>query len=225
MWSDQILKFQRSLSQHPKAPAGIDVLQPVEGVGRNLMQEFYQKFYRDSDIRVFLVGINPGRFGAGITGIPFTDPIRLQDVLQIQNDLAKKPELSSRFIYEVIEEFGGPRVFYRSCYITSTCPLGFTKAGKNYNYYDDRHLMENWKTFMVQSLQDQLKFGPHIPTAFSLGKKNGDILRKWNSEYSLFSEVIDLPHPRWVMQYRLKKKSMYIQEYVDQISQALSRVH
>ena len=49
--------------------------------------------------RHLLLGINPGRFGGGVTGIPFTDPIRLQNVCGIENNFEKKQELSSVFIY------------------------------------------------------------------------------------------------------------------------------
>ncbi len=39
--------------------------------------------------RYLILGINPGRFGGGITGIPFTDPIRLQNICGIENDFQK----------------------------------------------------------------------------------------------------------------------------------------
>jgi len=48
-------------------------------VVRKLIREFYTKFYSDCKPRQLVLGINPGRFGAGATGIPFTDTRRLNE--------------------------------------------------------------------------------------------------------------------------------------------------
>ena len=55
-----------------------------------------------------------GRFGSGLTGISFTDPQRLKNVLNIDHSFDMRPELSSEFIYEVIEAFGTPKDFFSS---------------------------------------------------------------------------------------------------------------
>ena len=67
------------------------------------------------------------------TGIPFTDPVRLRDICGIENDFQNKPELSSDFIYRLIDVMGGPRHFYKHYYIGAVSPLGFVKNGKNFN--------------------------------------------------------------------------------------------
>ena len=55
--------------------------------------------------------------------------------------------------------------------------------------------------------------------AYSVGKgKNVQFLEWINKKYQLFEEIIPLPHPRWVMQYRLKRKDEFIKEYVDTLS-------
>jgi hypothetical protein len=46
-----------------------------------ICSSFYQKYYADNKKRSLIIGINPGRFGAGVTGIPFTDPIRLKRIV------------------------------------------------------------------------------------------------------------------------------------------------
>ena len=66
---------------------------------------FYQKYYTDSQPRNFMFGINPGRFGAGITGVPFTDPVRLETECGIQNDFPKKQELSAQFVWMFIQHW------------------------------------------------------------------------------------------------------------------------
>src|SRR6185503_216256 len=126
-----------------------------------ICNKFYHKFYQDDVLRWMIMGINPGRFGGGITGIPFTDPIRLQNECGILNPWQKKQELSSLFIYDVINAFGGPEAFYKEFYITAISPLGFTKNKRNLNYYDDRALQESIRDFVVDCLNEQLQFGIH----------------------------------------------------------------
>ena len=36
---------------------------------RRCMEAFYSKYYSDSNERILVLGINPGRFGSGITGM------------------------------------------------------------------------------------------------------------------------------------------------------------
>ena len=80
--------------------------------------DFYEKYYNDNNERYAFFGINPGRFGGGVTGIPFTDPIRLEKICGIPNDFEKKQELSSVFIYDMIDAFGGAAKFYKRFYIS-----------------------------------------------------------------------------------------------------------
>lgn len=218
-FGEKVLSFYQSISSVPDVPAKVDVLYPhLDSDAWNAMEQFYRKFYHDNNQRTFLIGINPGRFGAGITGIPFTDPIRLKKCCGIDNDFNMKPELSSRFIYKMIDAFGGVEEFYKTCYITSVSPLGFTSNGKNLNYYDLKEIQQVWESFMVRSLQQQISFGAR-PTAFSLGQgKNQKYLEYLNQKYDLFEEVIPLPHPRWVMQYRLKRVDEFVQAYCSKLN-------
>jgi len=55
---------------------------------------FFKKYYNDRKHRTLILGINPGRFGAGVTGLTFTDPIRLEAECGIPNKFDKKQELS-----------------------------------------------------------------------------------------------------------------------------------
>lgn len=177
---------------------------------------FYKKFYHDNLTRRMIIGINPGRFGGGVTGIPFTDPIRLEKMCGIVNDWPKKQELSSLFVYEMIEAFGGPTAFYKNFYITSVSPLGFTHQGKNLNYYDDRKLQEAIRPFVMDCFQRQFKFGVDRSIAYCLGDgKNFKYLQQLNSEEKLFGKIIPLSHPRFIMQYKLKSKHEYIRKYID----------
>src|SRR5215813_13363449 len=101
-----ILKFLKNLSPTLKLPAGVAIMNPfTDADSLRLAEMFYNKFYNDTHPRKFIFGINPGCFGGGVTGIPFTDPVRLKNVCGIKNDFQKKQELSSVFIYDMIEAF------------------------------------------------------------------------------------------------------------------------
>ncbi len=177
--------------------------------------QFYNKFYGDTDQRWMMIGINPGRFGGGVTGIPFTDPVRLQTACGIENSWPKKQELSSVFMYDMMKAFGGVGSFYRQFYITSVSPLGFTKNNKNLNYYDDKQLQGSIREFAVECFERELQFGIHRNAAFCLGEgKNFAYLSALNREMKFFDEIVPLAHPRFIMQYKLKSKEDYINNYL-----------
>jgi len=174
---------------------------------------FYNKYYNDTRGRRLILGINPGRFGAGITGIPFTDPIRLEKECGIKNNFDKRPELSSDFVYRMIKQMGGPDHFYTHYYIGAVSPLGFIKDGKNFDYYDSKDLMHKLKPFIVKSLVDQIGLGINSRKCYCLGQgKNFEYLKYLNQEIKLFNEIVPLPHPRWVMQYRRKNLKQFLSE-------------
>lgn len=220
--AEHVLKFYESLdlSTH-KLPKGVEVLNPYPyKTALELTQKFFNKFYNDTKPRKIILGINPGRFGGGVTGIAFTDPIRLENVCGIKNDLPKKPELSSDFMYRMLSAYGGPEKFYGKYFISSVSPLGFTKDGKNLNYYDQKDLQETVYDFIVKSIQTQLNFGLSGDVAFCLGEaQNYKFLHAINKEYKFFGKLIPLPHPRFIMQYRRKRLDEYVDLYVTSLSQ------
>ena len=217
--ADKILTFFKTLEFNIDLPDDIEVMNPFkEPAAMQVCTKFYKKFYSDNKERRMIIGINPGRFGAGVTGVPFTDPIRLKNVCGIENHFQQKQELSSLFIYDVINAFGGPEKFYQNFYITAVSPLGFTKNGKNLNYYDDKNLQVAIKEFAVECMNKQLQFGINRNVAFCLGDgKNFKYLSKLNAEMKFFKEITPLSHPRFIMQYKLKKKDEYVQSYLDKL--------
>ncbi|HSC39082.1 MAG TPA: uracil-DNA glycosylase family protein [Chitinophagaceae bacterium] len=217
-FSRHILSFFRQLEFSVKLPKGIEVMHPFKDAETmKICTRFYKKYYADNNRRWMIVGINPGRFGGGVTGIPFTDPIRLKQVCGIDNPWPLKQELSSVFMYDMINAFGGPEAFYGQFYITSISPLGFTRDNKNLNYYDDKTLQDSIKPFVLDCFEKQFAFGTHRTTAFCLGDgKNFQYLSRLNKEVKLFDNIIPLSHPRFIMQYRLKKKQEYIDYYIKQ---------
>ncbi|MBC7778401.1 MAG: DUF4918 family protein [Phycisphaerae bacterium] len=176
---------------------------------------FYEKYYTDEQGRHFIFGINPGRFGAGMTGVPFTDPLRLETECGIKNSFPKKQELSADFVWRFIRAFGGVEAFAQSFYITSLSPLGFVRNGVNINYYDDRQLARSVEPFIVWNLRTQLEFGTLGDTAICLGEgQNYAYFKKLNEREGLFREIIPLPHPRWIMQYRRKRVDEFVGRYL-----------
>jgi hypothetical protein len=171
-FGEKAIHFYGSLRPpETRLPGGIGILDPFrEKDVLNFLEAFYHKYYADNHKRTFLIGINPGRFGGGITGIPFTDPVNLQQVLGIYNGLDKKHELSSRFIYEVVDRVGGPAVFFGQCYLTALSPYGFVRDHKNLNYYDDPDLYRAWKPLLSGWLQQQVDFGANRKLHFRLDR-------------------------------------------------------
>ena len=96
-FADRIINFNRHLAYHNLLPKGFDVLNPYMDNPETMqvMQDFYKKFYNDNHTRKFIVGINPSRHGAGVTGVPFTDTKRLQSECGICMSSAHTHEVSS----------------------------------------------------------------------------------------------------------------------------------
>lgn len=218
-FSERVLKFYTGLKLDDDLPQGIKVMNPYSDKDAiEVCTTFYNKYYNDSIGRRLILGINPGRFGAGVTGIPFTDPIRLEKDCEIENNFPKRAELSSDFVYQLIDAMGGPGHFYAHYYIGAVSPLGFVKDGKNFNYYDSRELTHYLKKFIVQSLVAQVGLGVNSRKCYCLGQgKNYEYLKFLNDELKLFSEIVPLPHPRWVMQYRRKQLKRIISETVKEL--------
>ena len=83
------------------------------------------------------------------------------------------------------------------------------------NYYDDKKLEESLKDFIIECINLQLKFGMKTDIVYCFGEgKNFLYLEKLNKEQKFFGQIIPLPHPRFIMQYKLKKKQEYIDYYI-----------
>jgi hypothetical protein len=77
-WAEHLIQFYRTLQPPKTLPSGITWLHPQQnGEVMELASRFFEKFFSDTAPRRLLLGINPGRFGAGITGVNFTAPKQL----------------------------------------------------------------------------------------------------------------------------------------------------
>lgn len=214
MFAEKVLNFYKGLEKTNTLPNHVSVMNPYDSdITFSLVEKFFKKYYEDENKRTFIVGINPGRFGGGVTGVAFTDPVNLELKCGIKNDLDKKQELSSEFVYKLIDEFGGVEIFYSKFFISALYPLALIKDGKNYNYYDSQKIYKALKPQILRTFQQQIDFGANDKCVISFGKKNAVYLKEINEEIKFFKEIIIFDHPRFIMQYRLKKLDEYFTGY------------
>lgn len=221
-FGERVIEFNRTLDFNGLLPGGIRIMNPFRENDQILpvSSAFYTKFYADNRTRHLILGINPGRFGAGVTGIPFTDTKRLIDPCGISYLGRATHEPSSVFVYEVIAAYGGAREFYNDFYINSIFPLGFTIMDgkgkeKNYNYYDSKELTAAILDFSVENIRKQIALGIETDVCFCFGTgKNEQFLRSINKAHGFFEKIVALEHPRFVMQYKSKSKQSYIDKYI-----------
>ena len=227
-FGDNVIDFNRNLIFSEALPEGFQVINPYmdNPETMDVMSQFYHKFYADSEQRKFIVGINPSRHGAGVTGVPFTDTKRLETICGIKMDSAHTHEISSVFMYDMIREYGGASAFYKQFYINSPFPLAIvrkTKEGKwlNANYYDDNALFETVRDFMILTLRNHISLGLDTSEVYVLGKKNALFIQKLNKEARLFDQLKVLEHPRYIQQYKSKEKQLYIDKYILTLNKAI----
>ena len=211
----RVNKFYLSLSA-PKVPRGVHVMNPyADARTRACLEAFLAKYFNDKNERTLVIGINPGRFGSGLTGVTFTDPYALTHECGIAHQFTGQRELSADFVYRVVNALGGPAKFYRRLFMSAVCPLGFTRKGINLNYYDDIRLEKAVTPFVVHSIERHLEFPVSRDHVVVLGRgKNAKYFQRLNDEHRWFGEVHALDHPRFIMQYRRKKLDAYVAEYV-----------
>lgn len=228
-FAEKIISFYKNLEFTGSLPDGVSIMNPFRDnpLIVPVISQFYSRFYNDEMKRHLILGINPGRFGAGVTGIPFTDTKRLAEKCGLSIPGVQTFETSSAFVYEMIDAFGGPVKFYSDFYISSVSPLGFTAMGKNgkhlnYNYYDSKKLTEAVYDFMITTIEKQLEFGISRDVCFSFGAgKNFKFILELNKKFKYFEKIIPLEHPRYIMQYKSKQKHQYMSKYLEEFSKLI----
>lgn len=222
-FAERAIKFFSTLDLPTPLPEGVSAMNPYKQPEvMQIVTTFFEKFFNDERARVFAFGINPGRFGGGLTGIAFTDPIALQKYLGISHSLKGQREPSSIFIYDFIESVGGAEDFYSKFYFTSLSPIGFLKGGRNFNFYDDAAFASALKPFILESLRAQIAFGASARVAICLG--TGEIYKFFkalNQSQKLFDDILPIEHPRFIVQYRRSRIQHYLLKYQETFDAAL----
>ncbi len=216
-FASNVASFLTQLASPAGLPAGIEVLDPYRDPEvQRVVREMVRRYYTQAPQRLSVWGINPGRFGAGITGLSFTDPWAVAHQLDIATTLTGRRELSAEFIGDVIDAYGGPQEFYRDIYLGAVSPMGYVANGVNVNFYDTPELLRAVVPYAIACMQEQVRFGLRRDTAVVLGtgKLKQSIERFINPSVG-FGQVIYLEHPRFIMQYRRSQRSAYVERYVD----------
>ena len=217
----RIIAFNKGLQYTGSLPEGFAVLNPYLDNQETIevMTAFYNMFYHDEAPRKFIIGINPSRHGAGITGVPFTDTKHLESDCGIRMHSARTHEVSSVFVYDMIAQYGGVEAFYKDYYINSPFPLAIVRRNAqgnwlNANYYDDPELFALTREYMIETLKKHIALGLDTQKVYVLGKKNATFLEKLNKEATLFEKMVVLEHPRYIEQYKSKEKQLYIDKFI-----------
>ena len=220
--STQIIQFYASLKVPERLPRGVEVLYPFDDDAvQAVMHRFYEQYFHDTKERTLIFGINPGRHGAGVTGINFTAPRQLLQDCGIQHPFGDSSELSAEFIYAMIQAYGGAKKFYQAFFISAVSPLGYVLKGKNLNYYDTPLLQKRLKPFIVDCIVQQMQWPVNRKRCICIGgDKNLRYLSALNDQYQWFQEIDVLPHPRFIMQYKRKYLQDYIAQYLDVLSKS-----
>jgi hypothetical protein len=170
-WADNLFIYYTNLNPPGVLPDNIHWLYPQQQKDvRDTLQHFLKKFYSDKEKRTLILGINPGRYGAGITGVNFTAAKQLKEFCGIDNPF-KGSELSAEFIYEMISAYGGVKEFYKQFFIGSVCPLGFVQHGKNLNYYDSKELLKTIEPLLCKACNNLVLLILIKTCAFALAEK------------------------------------------------------
>ena len=115
----------------------------------------------------------------------------------------------------MIERSGGAKKFYAKYFIAALSPLGFIMDGKNLNYYDDKNLLKKVTPFIADCIEQQLQWNVNRESCICIGgEKNYKFFLSLNEKHRWFNEIIPLPHPRFIMQYRRKQKEKFINDYL-----------
>jgi uracil-DNA glycosylase len=172
------------------------------------INSFWQTYYGDSVSRVVICGINPGRHGAGKTGIPFVD---FQSLAQLITGVDRQDsERSAKFFFQVVRQFG-VEDFFNSFYVTNVSSVGFMRDGKNLNHNE---LPESALTVVERNFMQEMAIiqPTHV---ISLG----EVVQ--NSVRTLLPASVDcsmrLPHPAWVTSYRGKEMHEWTNRYLSML--------
>lgn len=182
----------------------ITILRDFESNMENI-QKFCDKYYSNGVPFRVICGMNPGRLGAGKTGIPFIDFNSLSKLLDdVSNEDSEK---SAGFIFDVIEEFGRER-FFDNFYLTNFCSVGFMKNGANYNFDClPNQLLEIVKNNFYEEME---VVKPKSVLSLSVSVQNSVCTLLQNA--TILKER--LPHPSWVMTYRSKSADKWKGKYL-----------
>ncbi len=173
--------------------------------GQAAIDAFWKTYYPEGPPRTVICGLNPGRFGAGQSGIPFMDFLSLSQLLPGLHRLDS--ERSAGFFFRVVQAYGAAE-FFREFYVTNVASVGFIRHGKNLNYP-----ALPWQAVEVVERNFLAEMEIVQPARIiSLGRDVHKTVRK------LLGARVEcetcLPHPAWVATYRSASMEEWVARYL-----------
>lgn len=224
-FSNRVLEFNEWLANISlELFDNYSIRNPFDGKNKEQIKEitetFYKKYYNDNNKRYLILGSSPARKGTATTGIPFEDASHLYKETGILIDDFYINKSSSNFLYDVMEQYGGCKKFYKDFFMSFVCPLGIVNVNSkgnevNCNYYENKKLENVLYSFIVDSLKKQISLGIDTSICYCIGSgENFKFLTRINEKYHFFNKIIALEHPRFIMQYNSKDRDQYLSKYM-----------
>lgn len=212
MLIDELLRLDDEINRSPYA----EPLQPyIARVDTKYFERFVHEYYAVPGQRTLVLGINPGRKGSGLTGVPFTDGRSLAEDCGIENEFRDARELTSQFLYQVVRSAGEVHSFFSHLCLSGIFPACLVADGRNANYYD---LIEGeaLRGLVAHSLQIHRDLPDIADRLVVIGQgRHLDLISAANDRHGFFKEITALPHPRYIMQYNRARADDFIRRYVD----------
>jgi hypothetical protein len=183
---------------------------------KNNIIEFHKKYIEPNSPKIVICGINPGRNGAGLTGIPFIDFESLSNMLPgiKENDW----EQSAKFFFSVVQGFG-IEIFYKNFHVTNISWFGFSRIdkSKNVNYFE-KDISTEIAIYLIDKFVEEMDLiNPDY--IIPLSKTVLYELENLKKQKKIRAEIgTCLNHPSWVVAYRRKDLSTWRQKYIDTFS-------
>jgi len=174
---------------------------------QQVMSAFWHRFYSGDLPRQVICGLNPGRLGAGLTGVPFTD---FQTLARWMPQIERQDtEPSAQFFAKVVDAIG-VESFFQRFYVTNISAVGYVKDGRNLNYHD---LPAEALEFVGRRFVEEMENVRPL-RIIALGRQVERSIKKLLPEVS----VTYLPHPAWVSTYRKSSQQDWIDLYLIKLS-------
>ena len=175
-----------------------------------MVKSFNEKYYSVPYPKIVLCGINPGKNGAGKTGIPFLDFLSLSKLLDGVS--SKSEERSAQFFYEIVNEIGAEE-FYRTFYVTNISWIGYSEVDKctnrvkNKNYYD---LPNPAKKFVIEMFKKEMQ-AINPTTIISMSQEVNETIKELYGNSSVeISQTLNHPFFCSIESNKVEQKKKYM---------------
>lgn len=190
--------------------------------------EYYLNTYGNLGAQKIIMGMNPGH-GMGNTGIPFGCPAKVKNYLKISNLKVekpeimhpkrkisglecKKPEISGKRIWSLIEDiYGPPNLAFKEIFILNHFPLWmFNESGQNItpdklNFRKVENIFDICNDYLINMI-----YVLNIKEIIGVGKYAYNIAKKVINKTKLTEiKIKEIPHPSPANPIANKEKGEY----------------